>query len=473
MERGRLASINAPGRVFAVGCVVGLAVLFVVGVVFGDSRAAGGTTSEPATGSVFDPGGPGPSAVEPAGDTEESRELGESGEPGESGELGDAPETTATEAVSALDATACDGSTTLADRVGPQRNRFIVTVAYCTILRRPPDDGGLRYWTGQMEDGLTAFELIEVLIGSAEYQARQTRAFNDSLNALTLGPARAAEIRERELQAAIEADAERQAEVVRQSQEQRAALLRVRTPVSGDAFLAHIGGANLATTDTITEALIHGTLPGDRQPVNVAYVHLSQTEGVRVSPGGRRQATVGTWAAEIGAHVAVNGNWYSPFDGPAVSNGAVYGGSDHFYTSLFGFTEDGDAIIEHHRAVNDAVDERIVEGVSGHPTLIYRGERTTDFGGDPTFTTRQPRTAIGLDVTGDILILVTVDGRSSVARGMTGDETAQLMEQLGAHDAVMLDGGGSSTMWIANRGIVNNPSGALRAVGNQIAVFGE
>jgi exopolysaccharide biosynthesis protein len=150
----------------------------------------------------------------------------------------------------------------------------------------------------------------------------------------------------------------------------------------------------------------------------------------------------------------------------------AYAGDDHGYTSLFGFTEYGDSVIEHHRDINDGVDSRIVEGVSGHPTLIYRGEPTTDFGTDPTFLNRNPRTAIGLDVTGDIMILVTVDGRRSSAIGMTGAETVQLMADLGAYDAVMLDGGGSSTMWLAGRGVVNQPSGSLRAVGNQIAVFG-
>jgi hypothetical protein len=423
MERGRLACIGAPKRTLAMACTLGIGAVLSVGALLGGTVAA--VTVEDVT-------------VQPA---------------------------------------ACDATGGEKDRAGINRHRFVVTAAYCTILRRAPDAGGLRYWVAQMEDSLTPFELIQILIGSAEYEARQARAFNDSLSAITLGQARVEELQDRQLQAAIVADAELQAEEVREAREQSAAVdaqrLRVRTVIADEAFRAHIAGADLATTDAITDALIHGTLPGDRQPVNVAYVHLSQTQGMRVSPGGRGRATVGTWAAEIGAHVAINGNWYAPYDGPAVSGGAVYGGDDHFYTAVFGFTGNGDAIIEHHRATNDGVDARIVEAVSGHPTLIHRGERTTDFGGDPTFTSRQPRTAIGLDATGDILILVTVDGRSSVARGMTGDETAQLMERLGAHDAVMLDGGGSSTMWIAGRGIVNRPSGSLRAVGNQIAVFGE
>jgi hypothetical protein len=57
-----------------------------------------------------------------------------------------------------------------------------------------------------------------------------------------------------------------------------------------------------------------------------------------------------------------------------------------------------------------------------------------------------PRTAIGIDQdTGQVLMLV-VDGRQSFSRGYTMVELANLMQSLGAEDALNLDGGGSSTM---------------------------
>lgn len=68
-------------------------------------------------------------------------------------------------------------------------------------------------------------------------------------------------------------------------------------------------------------------------------------------------------------------------------------------------------------------------------------------------------------------MMVTVDGRQPGAIGMTGDESAALMSRLGAEDALMLDGGGSSTMWIEGRGVVNSPSGPLRPVANEVAAF--
>ena len=351
---------------------------------------------------------------------------------------------------------------TAADRatVGPEKHRRVIELTYCALLGRAPDADGIAYWAQQLEAGLTTAELVVEVGSSPEY--RRGRVGRDRW---TDSPVQA-------LAALGEAGRAGSADRADPDTESASGGLRERLPITAAEFDRWVAGRGLAPLDRITDSLVHGRLDGDRQRVNVVYVHRSATRDLRVSPGDRGRATVGSWAAEIGADVAINGNWYAPWDGPAVSGGRVYGGTDHGYTALFGVTADGDVVVEHHREVNDRVDPRVVEGVSGHPTLIHRGRRTTDFGTDPTFLDRNPRTAIGLDASGDILILVTVDGRSSRARGMTGDETARLLERLGADDAVMLDGGGSTTMWIAGRGVVNRPSGRLRAVGNQVAAFG-
>ena len=86
-----------------------------------------------------------------------------------------------------------------------------------------------------------------------------------------------------------------------------------------------------------------------------------------------------------------------------------------------------------------------------------------------------PRTAIGIDAdTGEVLLLV-VDGRSEECRGYTLVELADLMVDLGADDALNLDGGGSSTMVGSNRrgttAVLNTPSdGFQRRVANAVAV---
>lgn len=233
-----------------------------------------------------------------------------------------------------------------------------------------------------------------------------------------------------------------------------------------------VEGARLGDTVFLTPNLAHGTLIGGGQVINVLLLNHTRSDGMTVSPAGWGKRPVGAWAEATGAMAGVNANWFDPFDGPAVSQRDVYGGRDHEYTALFGFTRDGALVSQHHQTVNHSVDPRVVEAVSGHPTLIHNGRVTTDFGGDPTFTRRHPRTAIGASPAGDMLIVATVDGRRPDALGMNGAETAELMRRLGAHNAVMLDGGGSSAMWIRGRGIVNRPSDPGRLVGNQIAVHG-
>jgi exopolysaccharide biosynthesis protein len=86
-----------------------------------------------------------------------------------------------------------------------------------------------------------------------------------------------------------------------------------------------------------------------------------------------------------------------------------------------------------------------------------------------------PRTAIGIDrETGQVLMLV-VDGRQTFSRGYTMVELANLMQTLGAEDALNLDGGGSSTMLaldpIGRIGVRNSPSdGFERRVGNGLEI---
>ena len=93
---------------------------------------------------------------------------------------------------------------------------------------------------------------------------------------------------------------------------------------------------------------------------------------------------------------------------------------------------------------------------------------------------RAPRTAVG--IRGDTVLLLVVDGRAGRSRGVSLEETAKLMQWLGAEEALNLDGGGSSTLYIRGeraRGVVNHPSDALlgfshrgeRAVGHSILLL--
>lgn len=88
-----------------------------------------------------------------------------------------------------------------------------------------------------------------------------------------------------------------------------------------------------------------------------------------------------------------------------------------------------------------------------------------------------PRTAVGFDATGTKMYLLTVDGRQADSHGLTLRDLAVMMQRLGAHDALNLDGGGSSTMLAREPGtaapqIENAPSdGSERPTPNGLAVL--
>ena len=78
----------------------------------------------------------------------------------------------------------------------------------------------------------------------------------------------------------------------------------------------------------------------------------------------------------------------------------------------------------------------------------------------PSFVeTRHPRTLIGTRPDGSVW-LVTVDGRQpQLSAGMTLAELQSFSVRLGLNQALNLDGGGSTTMWVQGQ-IVNSPSDA-------------
>ena len=80
---------------------------------------------------------------------------------------------------------------------------------------------------------------------------------------------------------------------------------------------------------------------------------------------------------------------------------------------------------------------------------------------DKTFVTnRHNRTAVGLRADGTIL-LVVVDGRTRQSEGLSLLDFSRLLRYLGCRQALNLDGGGSTTMYVRgykNGGLVNHPS---------------
>lgn len=92
------------------------------------------------------------------------------------------------------------------------------------------------------------------------------------------------------------------------------------------------------------------------------------------------------------------------------------------------------------------------------PMLLRNGEYVPQRDDRSFVTRRHNRTALGLRPDGTTILLVA-DGRfKHKAEGLSLTELERVMRWLGCSDAINLDGGGSSTMYIKNSGVVNYPS---------------
>ncbi len=149
--------------------------------------------------------------------------------------------------------------------------------------------------------------------------------------------------------------------------------------------------------------------------------------------------------------------------------------------TAMGITRDGRILIDNvsvdtaGNLIPDWLGEGVVYAVGGGPRLVRDGEVNVTSGEEQfkadVATGRAPRTAVGVTDDGKLL-LVAVTGRQAYhSIGVTLEELANITLELGAKDAMNLDGGGSSTMVVRDY-VMNTPSdGRERKVADAILVF--
>lgn len=101
--------------------------------------------------------------------------------------------------------------------------------------------------------------------------------------------------------------------------------------------------------------------------------------------------------------------------------------------------------------------ENVNHIISGGPYLVKKGQVYVDINEQKlgSIGGRNPRTAVGYTADNN-LIIVTVDGRESSSVGMTLGELAAFMKSIGCVNAMNLDGGGSTVLYVNGR-VVNHP----------------
>jgi len=196
--------------------------------------------------------------------------------------------------------------------------------------------------------------------------------------------------------------------------------------------------------------------------------------------------TTSQFLDDFGVQVAINGDGFTPwhsrtiFDyyphtgdpvapiGLAASDGVLYSqATDNEPTLFLG--------INNKVGINNQPG-RLIHAISGNELVVRNGQSIAGSGGSP-----QPRTAVALNRATGYLILVVVDGRQpEYSEGVTLEELAEIIIFHGGHNAINLDGGGSSTLVIegplGNARVLNSPinnsiPGRERPVGNHLGIF--
>ncbi|RKD32314.1 phosphodiester glycosidase family protein [Thermohalobacter berrensis] len=127
--------------------------------------------------------------------------------------------------------------------------------------------------------------------------------------------------------------------------------------------------------------------------------------------------------------------------------------------------------------IKGEIDYKKIKAAIGGGTFLVKDGEKTDF--TLNVKGKHPRTALGITKDRDELIMVTIDGRDTSFKGVELDTLAEIMIDLGAYEAINLDGGGSTTMVVSPNGVdspqvVNHPSdGNERRIVNGLGIFSD
>lgn len=113
-------------------------------------------------------------------------------------------------------------------------------------------------------------------------------------------------------------------------------------------------------------------------------------------------------------------------------------------------------------SIDFSADDKAIKAkelLGGFPRIVTDGsiDSTPSYPGH--LSNREPRTAVGHNADKSRLYMVVVDGRNAGgSAGVTQQELAAIMKNIGCSDAMNFDGGGSSTMYVDGLGVKNVPS---------------
>jgi hypothetical protein len=183
------------------------------------------------------------------------------------------------------------------------------------------------------------------------------------------------------------------------------------------------------------------------------------------------------------ADIAINGNYYEIFHAAHSTCGLTMTDGQAWHSTYedprldcvdsIGFGTRGRVTFFDSRdhLFGPAPEPWVHDVLTGSPRLLVEGDVVLATHPHHALS-RNPRTALGLSRDGATLLMLVVNGREGHAQGMTCQEAARTLKSFGAWNAVNLDGGGSSSLYIRREhGLVSStPDGYERPVGNHFGI---
>ena len=99
----------------------------------------------------------------------------------------------------------------------------------------------------------------------------------------------------------------------------------------------------------------------------------------------------------------------------------------------------------------------VAQDVMTSGPLLYINGEPMGWNNSSHYTARHPRSVVATFSDGTVW-LIAIDGRAKEASGMTLDEVRNVFKWLGANSILILDGGGSTALFVDSLGVINHPT---------------
>ncbi|MBX9257198.1 phosphodiester glycosidase family protein [Desmonostoc muscorum CCALA 125] len=177
-----------------------------------------------------------------------------------------------------------------------------------------------------------------------------------------------------------------------------------------------------------------------------------------------RARTTSEFVQEFQVQLAINGSYFHPFrettpwsyyphsgnntkvSGQTISNSKIYS-SKKSGRYVLCFSNNNQAQIPG----SEECPKNTIQGLAGNEVLVFQGKPKTNSSANFQKDKPYSRVVAATDKEGKKLWLVLVDGKQPLySEGFTKSELAKFLTKLGVYTAINLDGGGSTTLVVAN-----------------------